>query len=402
VNGFTKRQLATFLLAVPALVGIFVLAGSAGATPTVSSKRADAQQAMAQINQMDQQLEKVGTAWEGARYHLNQTNAKLKATRISLGLARKSFGAARHALAQRVISVYMEQNDTSDSTVAILFQATSLQDMINRVDARQRISDHDTRVVKQVKTLRDKTAAEAASLQKMQAKQQAYLNQVTAQRSELQRKLSERQAYVRSVRREIASLVAEQQRQAKAAAARARRTIASYKSPISTSSPTAPTGHKSPISTSSPTAPTGHKSPISTSSHTAPTGHKSPTSTSSHTAPTASSVGAAVVNAAMSRLGDPYVWGAAGPTTFDCSGLVVWSFAQVHISLPHYSYSQMAMGSPVSYSDLQPGDLVFFYGGSHVGIYIGNGQFIHAPHTGTVVQVTSLSSYSLTAARHIG
>jgi cell wall-associated NlpC family hydrolase len=62
----------------------------------------------------------------------------------------------------------------------------------------------------------------------------------------------------------------------------------------------------------------------------------------------------------------------------------------------------MAMGVPVSASDLQPGDLVFFYGGGHVGIYIGNNQFIHAPHTGTVVQVTSLSSYGLTAARRIG
>jgi len=104
----------------------------------------------------------------------------------------------------------------------------------------------------------------------------------------------------------------------------------------------------------------------------------------------------------MSRLGARYVWGAAGPTTFDCSGLVVWSFAQVGISLPHYSYSQMSGGSPVSAGDLQPGDLVFFYGGSHVGIYIGGNQFIHAPHTGTVVQVTSLSSYSLSAARRIG
>jgi cell wall-associated NlpC family hydrolase len=102
----------------------------------------------------------------------------------------------------------------------------------------------------------------------------------------------------------------------------------------------------------------------------------------------------------MSRLGAPYVWGSAGPTTFDCSGLVVWSFAQAGISLPHYSYGQMAMGAPVAASDLQPGDLVFFYGGSHVGIYIG-GQFIHAPHTGTVVQVTSLGSYGLTAARRI-
>jgi cell wall-associated NlpC family hydrolase len=363
VNGFSKRQLATFLFAVPALVGIFVLAGSAGATPTVSSKRAAAAQAVEQINQMDQQLEKVGTAWEGAKYHLSQTSTKLKATKISLGIARRSFAASRHALAQRIIAVYMEQGDTSNSTVAILFQATSVQDMIDRVDARQRISDHDARVVKQVKTLRDKTASEAASLQTLQSKQQAYLSQVTAQRSDLQRKLSERKAYVASVKKEIASLMAEQKRQAAAAAARARQTVASYNS--------------------APTTPSSNVSP-------------------NYTAPAASSVGAGVVSAAMSRLGAPYVWGAAGPTTFDCSGLVVWSFAQVGISLPHYSYSQMAMGSPVSYSDLQPGDLVFFYGGSHVGIYIGGGQFIHAPHTGTVVQVTSLSSYSLTAARRIG
>ena len=362
MNGFSKRQLATFLLAVPALVGIFVLAGSAGATPTVSSKRADAQRAWDQINQMDRQLEVVGTKWQGAKYHLNQTDTKLKATRISLGIARRSFAASRHALAQRVIAVYMEQGDTSNSTVAILFQATSLQDMIDRVDARQRISDHDARVVKQVKMLRDKTASEAASLQTLQSKQQAYLNQVTAQRSDLQRKLSERKAYVASVKKEIASMVAEQKRQAAAAAVRARQTVASYNSASTPSSSVSP----------------------------------------NYTAPAASSVGAGVVSAAMSRLGANYVWGAAGPTTFDCSGLVVWSFAQVNISLPHYSYSQMAMGSPVSYGDLQPGDLVFFYGGSHVGIYIGGGQFIHAPHTGTVVQVTSLSSYSLTAARRIG
>jgi cell wall-associated NlpC family hydrolase len=62
----------------------------------------------------------------------------------------------------------------------------------------------------------------------------------------------------------------------------------------------------------------------------------------------------------------------------------------------------MSGGAPVSPADLQPGDLVFFYGGSHVGIYIGGGQFIHAPHTGTVVQVTSLGSYGLTAARRYG
>jgi len=180
VNGFPKRQLTTLLVAVLALVGIFVLAGSAVATPTVSSKRADAQRAMEQINQMDRQLEVVGTRWQGARYHLKQTTTKLSATKVSLRLARKSLVVAHHALAQRVISLYMEQGDASDSTVAILLQATSLQDMIDRVDAAQRISDHDSRVVKQVTTLRDKTASEAASLEKLRAKQQGYVSQVLA------------------------------------------------------------------------------------------------------------------------------------------------------------------------------------------------------------------------------
>ena len=164
VNGLPKRQLVALLVALPALVGVLVLAGSAVATPSISSKRAEAQQAWEQINQMDIQLEKVGAKWDGAKYHLNQTNSKLKSTRASLGLARQSLGASRHALAKRVIATYMEQGEASDSTVAILFQATSLQDMINRIEAAQRISDHDATVVKQVKALRDRTAAQAAVL----------------------------------------------------------------------------------------------------------------------------------------------------------------------------------------------------------------------------------------------
>jgi len=360
VNGFSKRQLATLLVALPALVGVFVLAGSAGATPSVSAKRAEANQAMAQINQMDQQLEAVGNKWQGAKYKLGLTTNKLNTTRVSLGVARKSFGAARNSLAQRVIAVYKEQDDTSDSTVAILFQATSLQDMVNRVEARQRISDLDARVVKRVKALRDRTAAQAASLEKLQAKQQAYANQISSQWNELKRKQNERKAFVASKRREIASLIAEQERQARESAAVARQAI-SQSSVRTASAPSTPVANV-------------------------------PSST----------VGGIAVNAAMTKIGAPYVWGAAGPSTFDCSGLVVWAFGQAGRSLPHYSYSQMSSGTPVSTSALEPGDLVFFYGGGHVGIYVGGGQFIHAPHTGSYVQVNSLSSHGgLTAAVRI-
>jgi cell wall-associated NlpC family hydrolase len=95
----------------------------------------------------------------------------------------------------------------------------------------------------------------------------------------------------------------------------------------------------------------------------------------------------------MRYLGVPYVWGGSTPRGFDCSGLVSYVFAQIGVSLPHSSYSQFGMGTAVSISQLQPGDLVFFTGASHVGIYIGGGQFIHAPHTGDVVKISSLSGY---------
>jgi cell wall-associated NlpC family hydrolase len=91
----------------------------------------------------------------------------------------------------------------------------------------------------------------------------------------------------------------------------------------------------------------------------------------------------------------PYVWGGSSPATgFDCSGFVAYVFAQVGVYLPHHAASQYAYGTPVSYDQLAPGDLVFFNGLEHVGIYIGGGQFVHAPHTGDVVRIASLSEHS--------
>jgi cell wall-associated NlpC family hydrolase len=106
------------------------------------------------------------------------------------------------------------------------------------------------------------------------------------------------------------------------------------------------------------------------------------------TIPTANTVGAQALQAAISRLGYPYIWGAAGPTSFDCSGLVMWAYQQVGISLPHFTVSQYNSGVHVSRSDLEPGDLIFFFSNiSHVGMYIGNGMMIDAPSFGEDVKV---------------
>ncbi len=96
-----------------------------------------------------------------------------------------------------------------------------------------------------------------------------------------------------------------------------------------------------------------------------------------------------VVQIAKTRLGAPYVWAASGPRSFDCSGLTMWAYRQIGISLPHSSRAQINSGQRVSRSDLQPGDLVFF--GSpihHVGMYVGGGMMIHAPSSGDVVKIS--------------
>ena len=99
-----------------------------------------------------------------------------------------------------------------------------------------------------------------------------------------------------------------------------------------------------------------------------------------------------VVGIAMQYLGIPYQWAGASPDTgFDCSGFVMYVFAQIGVSLPHNAAAQWGYGTPVSRDQLEPGDLVFFDGLGHNGIYIGGGQFIHSPHTGDVVKISSLT-----------
>ena len=129
---------------------------------------------------------------------------------------------------------------------------------------------------------------------------------------------------------------------------------------------------------------------------------------SERTAPTTPTVAVsgnagAAVNYALAQVGDAYVYGASGPSAYDCSGLTMMAWAQGGVGLPHSSSAQFNMGSPVSSSQLQPGDLVFYYQPiSHVGIYIGNGKIVHAANPSTGVQVAGVFSMPFSGARRVG
>jgi cell wall-associated NlpC family hydrolase len=107
------------------------------------------------------------------------------------------------------------------------------------------------------------------------------------------------------------------------------------------------------------------------------------------------------LRAALTQQGKPYVWGATGPSTFDCSGLVQWAYRQVGVGLPRVSRQQALVGIPVTPQDAQAGDLLFFNNPiTHVGIYVGGGKFLEAPQSGDVVKVATVRS-NLTAVRRI-
>jgi cell wall-associated NlpC family hydrolase len=104
----------------------------------------------------------------------------------------------------------------------------------------------------------------------------------------------------------------------------------------------------------------------------------------------------------MGKVGSPYVYGAAGPSSFDCSGLVVWAFAQAgRPGLPHSTYSLITMGVEVPLAEAQVGDLVFTNNAGHMGIYVGGGSFVHAPRTGRDVTVEGLGNYTVVSVRRI-
>ena len=141
------------------------------------------------------------------------------------------------------------------------------------------------------------------------------------------------------------------------------------------------------LSNALPAAATGEAASAAVVSHPRPFHRPRP----ARTVPTA---GERAAHFALHEVGVPYRWGGESPSGFDCSGLVRWSYLHVGIDLPHSSYALFAEGRSVASSHLRPGDILFFDGLGHVGLYVGHGRMVHAPNTGETVEVVSLDLWS--------
>ncbi len=353
----TRRKAPALVIALAAASAL--TAASATADPSVASKEAEAQSVMAQIQQLDSSLERAIEAYNLANVKLNRIRHDLKDNTTALIVAKKSLSHAQTQLSARLVDIYTSGDQNAG--LAVLLGASSLDDMLGRMDASDRVSEQDSLVLKQIAHFRREVQHRQRFLQHAHAAQVQVVAERNAARASVESQLGQRKQLLGSIQGEIAHLkAAEAARQAALQAQLQQRLVSQQAAQRQAAlAPTVPVD-----TTTTPSIPV---------------------------APPATHGG--VVGVAMRYLGVPYVWGGASPSGFDCSGLVMYAFAQIGISLPHSSYAQYGYGTPVSRGDLQPGDIVFFDGLGHVGIYVGGGSFIHAPHTGDVVKISSLSGW---------
>ncbi len=355
-SGVRMRQARLALIGVAAAL---VAASPSFADPgsgSVSSKQAEAQSVMSQIQGLDANLERAVDAYNLANERLAGIESDLRTNKAELKLAKANLRHAQRMLSAHLVALYTSGGQ--DTGLEVLLGATSMDDLINRLDTMNRVSDQSTEVLKQVKIFRAKVKRERERLQTAHVQQAKLVAERSAEKASIEGQLASRQQLLSSIKSEISQMrAAEQARQAELAA-QARARLASTGATV--------------LDASAGTVASTQPAPVY--------------------APPPSKYGG-VVGIAMQYLGTPYVYGGASPSGFDCSGFVMYVFNQIGVSLPHNAAAQYGYGMPVSRDQLQPGDLVFFNGLGHVGIYIGGGQFIHSPHTGDVVKISSLSGW---------
>jgi peptidoglycan DL-endopeptidase CwlO len=350
--------------AVLAALAALVVATPASAEPQVAEKQAQAERILGEIRAIDADLGHVIDAYNAAQERLQEIEAEQTRNKRRLVIARSNYAKAQTVLQGRLIALYQAGEA---NVVDVLLGATSLGQVLDRVDAVTRVSDEDARIAREVRAFRAEIRRRKHELARARVEQARVVGERAARRRLIERQLAERQRLLAQVKDEIARLQAAEAERQRRLQEQARERLASQTATGNTSAPSA----------------------------------SAPDSADS-AGPAAPARYGGVVGIAMQYLGTPYRWGGASPSTgFDCSGFVMYVFAQVGVSLPHNAAMQYSYGSPVSRSQLQPGDLVFFNGLGHNGIYIGGGQFIHSPHTGDVVKISSLGD-SWYASTYVG
>lgn len=305
----------------------------AGAVPQSKIERAKA--VKSQVDALNHKVEVAAERYNVARINYNAATNKRRAADSKLRKTVKRINTIQGHLNNRANNMYRQGQG---GFLEVLLGAQSFDDFAATWDILNDLNEQDASNVEELKELRAETRKLRKTLVQQEQRAQQNAQAMRESKESIESQLSERQGMLRGLEAEIDRLEAAEE------AARRAQSSSSFSS----------SGGSFPPPTRAPRS--------------------------------------EVVSIAKRYLGAPYVWAASGPNSFDCSGLTMFVYRQVGVSLPHSSRAQIGYGQRVSRSDLAPGDLVFF--GSpihHVGMYVGGGMYIHAPQTGDVVKISSLN-----------
>ena len=314
-----------------AALGIATLGGSV-LTTTPSFAEPDIEDVQARVDRLYHEAEQASERYNGVREDLGKSQARLKTLRAGLARQKDKVDLVRDQVATSVVAQSQGQSLSSTSQLLLTDDPDQFLSSLATVSA---FNDQQSQMMAEFAAQAKRLDKRKESAQRKVAKISEAEAQLSAEKAEIDEKAGEAQEL-------LDELEAEEAARLEAAQAPTR---------------------------------SGSRAPVAAPS-----------------VPASGSAGAAV-DFAMAQVGDAYVYGAAGPDAWDCSGLTMQAWAAAGVGLPHSSSGQMGSGTPVSQSELQPGDLVFYYSPvSHVGMYIGNGQLVHAANPSSPVEVVPVNS----------
>lgn len=316
-----------------------------------------------QVHALYERGELAAERYNAARIKVRNAQHDLRLVRRRMADQERTVGRMQDAVGVFAAAAY--RSGGIDSRLQLVF-ADDPQQFVEQAASLSQLSERQAGALRQAQVARAELAQQRLTAAQQEAELERQRSAVAADKAAIEHHLA-------AARHLLANLEAKQRARLVAEQARARRSALAARDAAAGSNDLA-----------------GR-----TAGHTSRSTHRPPVS---HGVP-GSGRGAAAVSFAYAQLGEPYVYGAAGPSAWDCSGLTMGAWAAAGVSLPHNTRMQYAATTPVSTSALQPGDLVFFYSVSqHVGLYIGGGQVIHAPYPGQPVKIESMSTMPVVAA----
>ncbi|MES6021458.1 NlpC/P60 family protein [Cutibacterium acnes] len=365
-------------VAFAAITGAILLGTVASVDPGAQAAPDPIDQAKFRLAQLDEQTSKVQEDYTEAQAALDKAQKDLDRSQRDLKTQSDKVATMRKALGRVALSDYQSGGGVSMTT-----QLVASGDSGQFLSKLATIQNATERTSVQFQDFQ----AEQARLKSMKSQAEADRATIESQRNQQAKLLADAKKKEQEAKQVVDRLTAQQRAELKRQQAAEAQAAAAHAVSRSAGRPTdQQSALGQPSSSSTQASQTGSQVPIPDPSHGV------------------SSRAQSALNFALAQLGKPYIWGGTGPTGYDCSGLMMASWGKAGVSLPRTAAAQYAAGTPVSTSDLQPGDLVFFYPGiTHVGMYIGDGKFIHASSPRTGIKVSVLAQQpSYQGARRFG